>query len=118
MPIELLALLTSADVRLSIVELAEKLDISHRQALLMLVTLECHGMLRWDEEDRLYVPDSNMLTLLFHAMSSSVGQQRSQSEAALVDTGRSSQKRPKRTRSLNSRMPFDTINNVSQRSMA
>lgn len=118
MPIELLTLITSADARLSVIELADKLAISRRRVLLMLVTLECHGMLRWEDTARLYLPDSSMLSLLFHAMSSTAGHHHSQPETVAGDTVRTSLKRPNRTRTLNSRKSFDTSNAKSQRSMA
>src|SRR5689334_2414719 len=53
---ELLQLLAAGNDRLRIGELAERLDLARNKVLMLLVTLECQGMVRWDHDAKLYRP--------------------------------------------------------------
>jgi DNA-binding IclR family transcriptional regulator len=54
--LELLELLAADGDKLRIGELAGRLGVSCREALLLLVTLESRALLRWDEQARIYRP--------------------------------------------------------------
>jgi DNA-binding IclR family transcriptional regulator len=54
--LELLELLAADSDKLGIVELAGRLGVSRKEALLLLVTLESRALLRWDELARIYRP--------------------------------------------------------------
>ena len=54
--LELLELLATGGDKLRIGELAGRLGVSRREALLLLVTLESRAVLRWDEQARVYRP--------------------------------------------------------------
>jgi len=54
--VELLELLAIGGERLRIGELAGRLGVSRREALILLVTLESRAVLRWDEQARVYRP--------------------------------------------------------------
>jgi|GEM_PF-3920365 len=52
--LELLEILAAGGEGLHIGALADKLQISSKKVLLLLVTLECHGMVTWDDRSRKY----------------------------------------------------------------
>ena len=54
--VELLEILATADERLTIGALAVRLGMGRRDTLLLLVTLESRGIVRWDERARIYLP--------------------------------------------------------------
>ena len=54
--LELLEILSAGGEGLHIGDLADRLQISSKKVLLLLVTLESHGMARWDERGREYLP--------------------------------------------------------------
>lgn len=54
--LELLEILASGSEQLAIGKLADKLCVSRNDALLLLVTLESRGMVRWDERAKVYRP--------------------------------------------------------------
>lgn len=54
--LELLELLATGGEKLRIGELAGRLGISRKEALVLLVTLESRAVLRWDEQTRVYRP--------------------------------------------------------------
>ncbi|NJD91901.1 MAG: hypothetical protein FIA91_10370 [Geobacter sp.] len=69
LPQELLALLETGSTDLTIIELAQKLSLTRKKTLLLLVTLESQGVLTWDETAKIYRPDLQTLaTLLQGAM--------------------------------------------------
>ncbi len=61
--LELLEILAVGNERLAIGTLAEKLCVSRKDALLLLVALESRGMLRWDERARVYRPGQKSMEL-------------------------------------------------------
>ena len=54
--LELLEVLVTGRERLTIRELADKLCLSRRELLLMLISLETREMVRWDDASRIYRP--------------------------------------------------------------
>jgi len=54
--LELLELLAADGEKLRIGELAGRLGVNRKEALLLLVTLESRALLRWDEQARIYRP--------------------------------------------------------------
>ncbi|GFE59760.1 helix-turn-helix domain-containing protein [Geobacter sp. AOG2] len=54
--LELLELLAAGGEKLRIGELAGRMGVSRKEALLLLVTLESRAVLRWDEQARVYRP--------------------------------------------------------------
>lgn len=54
--VELLEILVGGNERLTIGRLAAKLGMDRNNALLLLVTLESRGMVRWDEQAKVYRP--------------------------------------------------------------
>ncbi|HEY4745564.1 MAG TPA: helix-turn-helix domain-containing protein [Desulfuromonadaceae bacterium] len=54
--LELLEMLVAGTERLTIRDVAVKLGISRNEALLLFVTLESRGMVRWDEQAKVYRP--------------------------------------------------------------
>ncbi len=54
--VELLEILVGGSERLTIGRLAAKLGMDRNNALLLLVTLESRGMVRWDEQAKVYRP--------------------------------------------------------------
>jgi DNA-binding IclR family transcriptional regulator len=54
--LELLELLAADGDKLRIGELAGRLGVNRKEALLLLVTLESRALLRWDEQTRIYRP--------------------------------------------------------------
>lgn len=63
---ELLTLPGSRNIDLNIRDLAKKLLINRKEALLLLVTLESQGLLIWDVSSKQYRPNPDSLRLLFH----------------------------------------------------
>ncbi|MBK5273731.1 MAG: hypothetical protein JJE30_01585 [Desulfuromonadales bacterium] len=118
MPVELLVLLSSGNVNVSIGELAVKLDIPRKQVLLMLVTLECHGMVRWDDNVRHYLPDSKAMTPLYQAMLSAWENHCTQFETASAETEQMPSKRRGVDRTMKKYNQIDPISCLSQRSRA
>lgn len=64
--LELLELLLVGGERLRIGELAARLEVSRKEALLFLVTLESRGIVRWDDQARVYRPGEKPLELVRH----------------------------------------------------
>jgi len=54
--LDLLEILAAGSERISIGKLADQLHVSRNNALLLLVTLESRGMVRWDDDDKIYRP--------------------------------------------------------------
>lgn len=54
--LELLEILADGSELLPIRELADRLQLSRNSVLLLLVTLESRGMVRWDVEGKIYRP--------------------------------------------------------------
>lgn len=54
--LELLDILSNGDESLHIGDLARKLGIGREEALLLLVTMESHGMVAWDDLQKVYRP--------------------------------------------------------------
>ncbi|GFE58006.1 helix-turn-helix domain-containing protein [Geobacter sp. AOG1] len=54
--LELLDILSNGDENLHIGDLARKLGIGREEALLLLVTMESHGMVAWDDREKIYRP--------------------------------------------------------------
>jgi len=54
--LELLEILANGSERLPIKELADRLQLSRNNALLLLVTLESRGMVCWDDNGKIYRP--------------------------------------------------------------
>jgi len=54
--LELLDILSKGDESLHIGDLARKLGIGREEALLLLVTMESHGMVAWDDRQKVYRP--------------------------------------------------------------
>jgi len=62
--LELLELLAAGNDRLSIGRIADKLFVSRKQALFLLVTMESRGLVRWDHQARLYRPGRKTIDLM------------------------------------------------------
>jgi DNA-binding IclR family transcriptional regulator len=61
--LELLDTLTMGGEHLPIGVLAERLHLSRNNVLLLLVTLESHGIVRWDGTARVYQPGSRAVEM-------------------------------------------------------
>ena len=64
--LELLELLAAEGDKLRIGELAGRLGVRRKEALLLLVTLESRALLRWDEQARVYRPARKTGELVRH----------------------------------------------------
>lgn|GEM_PF-1166808 len=62
--LELLEILAAGNERIAIGPLAKKLCVSRNDALLLLVTLESRGMVRWDERAKVYRPGQKSTELV------------------------------------------------------
>ncbi len=69
--LELLQLLAAGNDRLRIGELADRLELGRNKVLMLLVTLECQGMVRWDHDAKLYRPGQKLTEMetIFLSMS-------------------------------------------------
>jgi len=69
--LELLELLAAGGDKLRIGELAGRLGVNRKEALLLLVTLESRALLRWDEQARIYRPAPKTGELVRHCFARS-----------------------------------------------
>lgn len=94
--LELLELLSTGNEQLPIGALADQLQVSRNNALLLLVTLESRGMVRWDDAARIYRPASRSVEMARQFLGLSVPEQR------LPKASRTMKSRPAGTMKLRS----------------
>lgn len=58
---ELLSLLATSDTQLTICQLADRLLVSRKDALLLLLNLESQGVVTWNNSARVYRPNPGTL---------------------------------------------------------
>ncbi|HEX9079011.1 MAG TPA: helix-turn-helix domain-containing protein [Desulfuromonadaceae bacterium] len=81
--LELLEILAGGNERLTIGNLAARLDMGRTKTLLLLVTLESRGMVRWDEQARVYRPGQKTTELARHVLGSALPHAEQKSARAL-----------------------------------